>query len=88
MLDLLYIPIELFSSHQDGPDVLVAILGHIFLDYPHGKMRQLLYWAILPFSIVEMIVFSWSGYHFFYSTEGYLFEFLVTVSMIYAKMSL
>ena len=31
MLDLLYISIELFSSHQDRPDTLVAILGHIFL---------------------------------------------------------
>ena len=27
--DLLYIPTELFSSHQDGLDALVAILGHI-----------------------------------------------------------
>ena len=31
MLDLLYIPIELFSSYQDRPDTLVAILGHISL---------------------------------------------------------
>ncbi|KAL6335028.1 hypothetical protein AAG906_025815 [Vitis piasezkii] len=30
MLDLLYIPIKSFSSHQDRPDALVAILGHIF----------------------------------------------------------
>ena len=29
MSDLLYIPIELFSSYQDKPDALVAILGHI-----------------------------------------------------------
>ena len=29
--DLLYIPIELFSSYQDRPDALVAILGHISL---------------------------------------------------------
>ena len=29
--DLLYIPTELFSSHQDGLDALVAILGHISL---------------------------------------------------------
>ena len=43
MSDLLYIPIELFSSQQDGSDVLVAILGHVFLGYPHDKMRQLLY---------------------------------------------
>ena len=31
MSDLLYIPMELFSSYQDRPDTLVAILGHIFL---------------------------------------------------------
>ena len=31
MLDLLYIPMELFSSHQDRPDTLVSILGHIFV---------------------------------------------------------
>ena len=49
MSDLLYIPIELFSSHHDRPDVLVAILGHIFLGYPHGGMRQLLYWGIFLF---------------------------------------
>ena len=55
MLDLLYIPIELFSSHQDRPDVLVAIQ---------------------------------SCYHFLYSAEGYLFLLLVTISMIYAEMSL
>ena len=88
MSDLLYIPIELFSSHQDRPDVLVAILGHIFLGYPHGKMRQLLYRGIFPFSIVEMIVFSWSYYHFLYSSKGYLFALLVTTSMIYTEMSL
>ena len=29
MSDLLYILIELFSSHLDGLDALVAILGHI-----------------------------------------------------------
>ena len=87
MSDLLYVPIELFSSHQDGPDVLVAILGHIFLSYPHGKIRQLLYWGIFPFSVVEMIVFSWSYYCFLYSAEGYLFTLLVTISMIYVEMS-
>ena len=27
--DLLYVPIESFSSYQDRPDALVAILGHI-----------------------------------------------------------
>ena len=31
MLDLLYIPIELFLSYQDRLDALVAILGHISL---------------------------------------------------------
>ena len=31
MSDLLYIPMELLSSYQDGIDVLVAILGHISL---------------------------------------------------------
>ena len=36
MSDLLYILIELFSSHQDGLDILVAILGHIFLGYLHS----------------------------------------------------
>ena len=88
MSDLLYIPIKLFSSHQDRPDVLVAILGHIFLGYPHGKMHQLLYWGIFPFSVVEMIVFSRSYYRFLYSAEGYLFALLVTISMIYVEMSL
>ena len=115
MSDLLCIHIELLWSHQDGPNVLVAILGHIFLDYPHGRMRQLLYWGMskwtrctscyigayfprLPtwqdvsvailghishFLIVEMIVFSRSYYHFLYSTEGYLFPLLVTISMIH-----
>ena len=29
MSNLLYIPMELFSSYQDKPDALVAILGHI-----------------------------------------------------------
>ena len=29
--DLLYIPIELFSSYQDRPDALVSTMGHIFL---------------------------------------------------------
>ena len=48
MSDLLCIHIELLWSHQDGPNVLVAILGHIFLDYPHGRMCQLLYWGIFP----------------------------------------
>ena len=48
MIDLLCIPIELFSSHQDGLDVLVAILGYIFLGYLHGGMHQLLYWGIFP----------------------------------------
>ena len=88
MLDLLYIPIELFSSYQDGPSVLVAILGNIFLGYPHGKMCQLLYWGIFLFSVVEMIIFSQSYYHFLYSAKGYLFALLVTISMIYAEMSL
>ena len=87
MSDLLYIPIKLFLSHQDRPDVLVAILRHIFLSYPHGKIRQLLYWGIFPFYVVEMIVFSQSYYHFLYLAEGYLFALLVTVSMIYAEMS-
>ena len=27
--DLLYVPIESFSSYQDNPNALVAILGHI-----------------------------------------------------------
>ena len=34
MSDLLYIPAELFSSHQDRLDDLVAILGHISLFQP------------------------------------------------------
>ena len=85
---LLYISIKLSSSHQDGPNVLVVILRHIFLSYPHGKMRQLLYWGIFPFSVVEMISFSRTCYRFLYSTEEYLFALLVIVSMIYAKMSL
>ena len=46
MLGLLYIPINLFSSYQDGLDVLVAILGYIFLGYLHDGMRQLLYRGI------------------------------------------
>ena len=43
MSDLLYIPIELFLSHQDGLDVLVAIPRYIFFGYLHGGMRQLQY---------------------------------------------
>ena len=31
MSNILYIPMELFSSYQDRPDALVSILGHIFL---------------------------------------------------------
>ena len=31
MSNLLCVPIELFMSHQDRPDALVAILGHISL---------------------------------------------------------
>ena len=63
MSNLLYILSELFSSHQDGLDVLVAILGHIFLGYMHSGMHQLLYWGIfLIFSIVEMIDFLLSFY--------------------------
>ena len=63
MSDLLYIPIELCSSHQDRLDVLVAILRHIFFGYLHSGMHQLLYWGIfLIFSIVEMIDFLLSFY--------------------------
>ena len=43
MSDLLCIPIELFSSHQDGSIILLAILGYIFFGYLHGGMRQFLY---------------------------------------------
>ena len=43
---------------------------------------------ISPFSVMEMIVFSWSYYHYLYSVEWYLFALLVIVSMIYTEMSL
>ena len=69
--DLLYVPIETFSSYQDRSDALVAILGHI-----------------PPFSVMEMIVFSEICYSPHYSIEGCLFTLMLTVSMIFAEMSL
>ena len=69
MSDLLYIPIELSSSYQDGSDVLVTIVGHIFLGYLHRRMRQLPYWGIFPLfyfgddrllmELLPFYLFSW-----------------------------
>ena len=71
MSNLLCVPIELFSSNQNGLEALVAILGNIF-----------------PLLVVDMIVFSQTHYSLYYSDERYLFALLVTVSMIFVKMSL
>ena len=83
-----WVILESSGQTRYRPDVLVAILGYIFLIYPHGKMHQLLYWAYFPLSVVEMIIFSRSCCRFLYLAEGYLFALLVTISMIYAEMSL
>ena len=74
----LYIPIELFSSHQDGPDILVDILGHIFFGYPHGRMRQFLYWGIFPLFycgddcfLTELLPFSLFRWGIFIHINGH-----------------
>ena len=44
--------------------------------------------AYFPSLAVEMMVFSQVYYSLHYSTKGYLFAFLVTVSVIFVEMSL
>ena len=63
-------------------------IGAYFPRLPTWQEALVAILGIFPFFVMEMIVFSWSCYHFLYSAERYLFALLVTVSMIYVEMSL
>ena len=67
MLDLLYILIKLFLSHQDGSDVLVVILRHIFLGYLHNGMHQLLYWGIFLIFLLSRWLISHLAFIVFFA---------------------